>query len=150
MLARPTTDQVIDGVVASLTRDVLPVLTDESARVAVQMMQQLLRSAAVRAAHEIAWMAEEIAIIRDAAAAFADDPGVAEALVAVDQVDPASLHLDDAQARYDRAGEVLSRLVEVAYERGTAAERASVVALLDARSAHEMAIIGQLDLVGRG
>lgn len=114
------------------------------------MMQQLLRSAAVRAAHEIAWMAEAVAAIRDAAAAFADDAAVAEALGALDDADRGSLHVADAQARYDRAGEVLSRCVEAAYARGTPADREQVVALLAVRSEHEMAIVGQLALVGRG
>lgn len=150
MLTRPTTDQLIDGVVASLERDVLPALTDEPARVAVQMMQQLLRSAAVRSAHEIAWMAEEIAAIRDAAALLADDSAVADALTALDEADQTDLHLAAAQVRYDRAGEVLARTIEVAYASGTAADRERVVALLAARSDHEMAIVGQLDLVGRG
>lgn len=150
MLTRPTTDQLLDGVVASLERDVLPALTDEPARVAVQMMQQLLRSAAVRAAHEIAWMAEEVAAIRDAAARVIDDAAVAEALAALDDADQIDLHLAAAQLRYDCAGEVLSRIIEVAYAPGTPADRERVVALLAARSEHEMAIVGQLDLVGRG
>lgn len=149
MLSKPTTDHVINGVRATLDEQVLPNLTDEPARVAVQMMQQILRGAAVRAAHEIAWMHEEIAAIRVVAAGAGDD-AVAEAVAALDALDAASLHLEDVQARYDKAGEVLSRCVEAAYAAGDdeAVERARAVLAL--RSAHEMEIIGQLDLVGRG
>lgn len=150
MLSKPTTDHLITGVRASLDEQVLPNLRDEPARVAVQMMQQILRGAAVRAAHEIAWMHEEIAAIREVAASAGDDAAVREAVAALDALDASSLHLEDVQTRYDQAGEVLSRCVEAAYAAGDdeAVERArSVLAL---RSAHEMEIIGQLDLVGRG
>ena len=149
MLARPTTDQVLDGIVASLTDDVLPAIDDEPARVAVQMIRQLARSAAVRAAHEVAWMHEEIDAVR-AVATARTEPAVAEALAALDALDATSLHLADVQRRYDAAGEVLSRLAEAAFAGGTAEDRAAVRELLAARSAHEMAIVGQLDLVGRG
>ncbi|MGI9053688.1 MAG: hypothetical protein ACR2HQ_13760 [Ilumatobacteraceae bacterium] len=150
MLSRPTTDHVIDGVVRSLEETVLPTITDEPARVAVQMVQQILRGAAVRAAHEIAWMHEEIDGIRNAAASFADEPAVAEALAALDELDPALLDLADVQARYDRAGEVLSCTVEAAYASHDVGAIAGTRRLLEQRSAHEMAIVGQLDLVGRG
>jgi hypothetical protein len=149
MLARPTTDQVLDGIVASLTDDVLPAIQDEPARVAVQMIVQLARSAAVRSAHEIAWMHEEIDAVRAAGTASTDAP-VGEAVAALDEIDFTSLHLADVQRRYDAAGEVLSRLAEAAFADGTAHDRAAVRELLAARSAHEMAIVGQLDLVGRG
>ena len=74
MLARPTTDQVLDGIVPSLTDDVLPTIKDEPARVAVQMILQLAASAAVRSAHEIAWMHDEIDAVRAAGTASADGP----------------------------------------------------------------------------
>lgn len=150
MLSKPTTDHVIDGVVRSLDEIVLPTITDEPARVAVQMIQQILRGAAVRAGHEIAWMHEEIAGIRSVAASFADAPAVAAALTALDQLDDTRLELADVQARYDRAGEVLSCTVEAAYAAGDDDAIASTRQLLEQRSAHEMAIVGQLDLVGRG
>ena len=149
MLSRPTTDQAISGVIRSLDEIVLPVLSDEPARVAVQMAQQILRGCAVRAAHEIAWMHEEIAAIR-AVAADADDADVVTALAALDELDAAALDLDDVQARYDRAGDVLSAVVDAAYAAGDEALIAAARALLETRSAHEMEIVGQLDLVGRG
>lgn len=150
MLTQPTTDHVITGVLRSLDETVLPAITDEPARVAVQMIHQILRGAAARAAHEVAWMEEEIAAIRAAAAPLAGDQRVAEALGELDALDPASLHLADVQTRYDRAGEVLSRTFEAAYAAGDESAIASAREVLQLRGAHEMEIVGQLDLVGRG
>lgn len=150
MLSRPTTDHAISGVLSTLEQQVLPTINDEPARVAVQMMQQILRGAAVRAGHEIAWMHEEIAAIRDVAARAGDDARVTDAVAVLDDLDGGSLHLEDVQARYDAAGEVLSRCVEAAYAAGDAEAVERARAVLQLRSAHEMEIIGQLDLVGRG
>jgi hypothetical protein len=150
VLTRPTTDHVIAGVLRSLDETVLPTISDEPAKVAVQMIQQILRGTATRAAHEIAWMEEEIAAIRDAAAPLAGDRAVGEALGALDALDGTSLHLADVQARYDRAGEVLSRTIEAAYAAADDAAVARAREVLQLRSAHEMEIVGQLDLVGRG
>ena len=149
MLSRPTTDHVITGVIAALDERVMPTITDEPARVALQMAQQLLRGAAVRAAHEIAWMHDEIDAIRQLAATT-DDGAVAEALATLDGLDATSLHLAAVQARYDAAGEVLSRCIEAAYATGDQADVDRARTLLQARSAHEMEVVGQLDLVGRG
>jgi hypothetical protein len=144
--------------VRDLTDTVLAALTDEPARVAVQMMQQLLRGAAVRAAHEIAWMHEEIddiittvdALAGADAPAGADADPLAAARTVLDELDASSLHLADVQQRYDRAGEVLSCAIEAAYVSGDTDAIEKLRAVLQRRSEHEMAIIGQFDLVGRG
>ena len=60
------------------------------------MMDLVLRNAAVRAAHEIAWMTDEIGELE----AFAGGPTLAEA--------DGSLHLDDVVERYRRASEAFS------------------------------------------
>ncbi len=56
MISRPTTDQLIADVCQDLVDAVLPALTDETLQVRVAMAETVLRNAAVRAAHEIAWM----------------------------------------------------------------------------------------------
>ena len=150
MLSRPTTDQALLGVVADLHDVILPKLGDEPAKVALQMIEQVVRGAAVRAAHEIAWMHEEIAEIRAASAAVADDPAVADAMAVLDGLDGASLHLDDVVARYSAAGEVLSCAIEVAYRNGDTAAIDGLRDVLQRRSDREMQIVGALDLVGRG
>jgi hypothetical protein len=150
VLSRPTTDQTIDGVLRDLESIVLPAVHAEPARVAIQMMQQVLRGASVRAAHEIAWMHEEIDDIAAATAPLSADPAVAEAREALAEADARSLHLHDVQHRYHLAGDLLGAAVEVAYASGDQGAIEALRAVLQRRSDHEMQIIGQLDLVGRG
>ena len=61
MIAKPTTEQILNDCSRELMEVVLPAVTDETVQVTVFMMDLVLRNAAVRAAHEIAWMTEEIA-----------------------------------------------------------------------------------------
>ena len=137
MFTRPTTEQVLRGIADDLTATVLPALPEGPARVAVGMMTQLLAGCAQRAAHEIAWMHEEVAAIETAIGTVPGAHGD-------------SLHLDDVVARYHAAGEALSVAVDSAYATGDAARVEVLRLLLEARSAHEMQIVGALDLVGRG
>jgi hypothetical protein len=150
VFTRPTTDQVLEGVLRELQETVLPRVEDEPARVALQMMAQLLRGAAVRAAHEIAWMHEEIAEITEAAAPLASDAATGAALAELAATDASSLHLADVVERYSLAGDVLGCAVEAAYGLGNQELIDALRAVLEARSAREMQIVGQLDLVGRG
>jgi hypothetical protein len=160
MLARPTTDQVLDGIVASLTDDVLPAIDDEPARVAVQMMQQILRGAAVRAAHEIAWMHEEgeamLAYARRVADGPLGTPAVTTALATVEAGAREGRHLDEACAAYDAAGRCLEEAIEAALA-GAGGEHGELAdelhrdgrALLEQRLAHENQIMGEWAFVGR-
>lgn len=137
MLSRPTTEQILRKIAEELTETVLPALPDGQAKVAVGMMTQLLNGCAVRAAHEIAWVHEEIAAI--------------EALVGhVPGAHGDSLHLDDVLVRYHAASQALADAVDAAYAAGDTARVEALRQLLEARNAHEMAIVGALDLVGRG
>ncbi len=113
------------------------------------MVQQLLHGAAVRAAHEIAWMHDELDAIRHLASETAD-ASIVPAMRRLDALDSSSLHLAQVQARYDAAGHVLSKVIEAAFSTGDARAVERARELLQARSAHEMQIVGQLDLVGRG
>ena len=60
MIAKPTTEQILNDCSRELMEVVLPAVTDETVMVTIYMMDLVLRNAAVRAAHEIAWMTEEI------------------------------------------------------------------------------------------
>ena len=60
MIAKPTTEQILNDCSRELMEVVLPAVADETVAVAIYMMDLVLRNAAVRAAHEIAWMTEEI------------------------------------------------------------------------------------------
>jgi hypothetical protein len=149
MLTRPTTEQVLRGIVGDLNEQVLPELADGPAKVTVQMITQLLSGCATRAAHEIAWMTEEIEAIT-AAVDGDPDPATADALAALRAAPAGSWHLDDVAHRYHLASEALAAAIEAAYGSGAVARAAELRGLLLARSAHEMAIVGALDLVGRG
>lgn len=150
MLTRPTTDRLLDGIRNDLATTVIPALPEGPAKVMAQMMEQLIRGAAVRAAHEIAWMHEEIAEIEAASTRFEADPAVAAARAELAAADATSLHLADVQRRYSLAGEVLSCAVEAAYREGDAEGIDQLRAVLQARSDREMQVVGVLDLVGRG
>src|SRR5580698_8451453 len=126
MITRPTTDALIVDCCRELTDAILPGLTDETLRLRLVMAETVLRNAAVRAAHEIAWMHEEtadlLAFAQQVAARYDDEPlraalaaaaGPAQAGRA--EAGPAqagsaqagsagSLHLADVAERYERAG----------------------------------------------
>ena len=114
MIARPTTQQLLEDCARELREDVIPVLTDANVIVNLQMMELVLQSCALRAGHEIAWMAEEVAAIdvyvADVAAAHVSVAPVQGALRASPA---ASLHLTDRADQYHLAGEALAQAVEV-------------------------------------
>ena len=64
MIAKPTTEQILNDCSRELMEVVLPAVTDETVMVTIYMMDLVLRNCAVRAAHEIAWMTDEIARAR--------------------------------------------------------------------------------------
>lgn len=136
MLTRPTTEQILVGIADDLRALVLPEVQSDSAKILLGQMDQLLRSCAIRAAHETAWMHDEADTI---AAVTGTDVGW-----------PATLHLDDVVAWYDATSRVLSAALDEAFAAGDTNRVAELKLLLDARSATEMTIVGALDLVGRG
>ena len=136
MLSKPTSDQMLIGIARDLREKVLPHLTEQPAVVVMGMIDQILRNLSVRVANEIEWMHEEVAAI---AAASGRDPG-----------SPQSLQLQHVVEWYGSVSRWLSAGVEAAYATGDQAEINKWRALIEARSAHEQAIMGSLDLVGRG
>jgi hypothetical protein len=136
MFAKPTTEQVLLGIIEHLDEIIAPELQTDGARNSLGMISQILRGCATRSAHEIAWMHEEIEAIASATGR--------------DAVAPASLDLDDVCVAYSAASGQLADAIDAAYSTGDTARAASLRELLKARSRHEMAIVGALDLVGRG
>jgi hypothetical protein len=59
MITRPSTDALIADCCQELMEEILPALNDDTLRLRLIMTETVLRNAAVRAAHEIAWMREE-------------------------------------------------------------------------------------------
>ena len=151
MIGRPTTAQVLLDCCRVLD-EVLPTVGDETVQVRLVMLGKVLRNAAVRAAHEVAWMREETGAMesyaRTVAAATGDD-GLRTALEALGAVPRTSLHLDDVVDVYVRASDVLSTALEVALADGEEDLVREGESLLSARLAHENDVVGGWDSAGR-
>ena len=152
MISRPTTEQVLLDCCRVLEDDVLPAVADEPTQVRLVMLGKVLSNAAVRAAHEVAWMREEIGAIdayaRAVAATTASDElrATLEALAAGPHD---SLHLDDVVEVYVRASDVLSAALEAALADGHAEFVREGEALLAARLTHEDDVVGGWESAGR-
>jgi hypothetical protein len=139
MIAKPTTEQILNDCSRELMEVVLPAISDETVKVTVMMMDLVLRNAAVRAAHEIAWMTAETTELN----AFAGDAGSSPP-----DLDE-SLHLDDVIERYRQASEAFSRAMEDAIGRGDEALADRGAALMASRSAQEQEVMCGWSPVGR-
>ena len=106
MISRPTTEQLLNSCARELIEVVLPAVEDETVKVTVMMLDLVVRNAALRAAHEIAWMTEEIEALTRTSRA---PPRTAAA---------SSLHLDDVVQAYCEASEAFSRAMDSAADAG--------------------------------
>ena len=116
------------------------------------MLGKVLRNAAVRAAHEVAWMREETAAVEAyarAVAATTGDDGLRTALEALAEGPRGSLHLTDVVEVYVRASDVLSVALEVALAAGRDDLVREGESLLSTRLAHEEDVVGGWDSAGR-
>jgi len=152
VITRPTTDVLIGDCCRELMEAILPGLTDETLKLRLVMAETVLRNAAVRAAHEIAWMREETAALlayADQVAARHGSEPVRAALAAA-QADPdGSLHLADVTERYERAGLAFAAALAAAQEAGAADLVAQARELLRGRIATEKQIMATYQVVGR-
>jgi hypothetical protein len=137
MIAKPTTEQILNDCSRELMEVVLPAVTDETVVVAIYMMDLVLRNAAVRAAHEIAWMTEEIGGLES----FAGGTTPADA--------NGSLHLDDVVERYRLASEAYSRAMEEAVAAGDEERTRRGAALMARRVEREQEVMCGWSPVGR-
>jgi hypothetical protein len=154
MISRPTTTQLLDVVRRELAEKVAPAVTDPLVATSLHMIDHILRTLAVRAEHELGWMAEEMAAIeavgeRVTASGLPGAATVAQALEEFRSQRATGLHAAEITEDYNRATEVLSRAIEATFaESGDL--RAAVIAVLDQRLAHETDVIGaDFQLVGR-
>ena len=154
MISLPSTPQIILDCRRELLEVIGPEVKSEAGKVSVQMLENVLRNAATRAAHEIAWMREETAAMegfaRDTLVAAAGTSALADALTALAAGPRESFHLDDVAKVYSLAGEAFSCAIEVALGGGHAELAGRGAALLAARSATEVEIMGEWGFVGRG
>lgn len=152
MIPRPTTDDLIVDCCRELTEQILPALTDETLQVRLVMLETVLRNAAVRAAHEIAWMREETAALLAYATAVGDAldaPPLTDALAAADAAPRESLHLADVVTVYERAGEAFTAALAAADAAGDDALRARARDLVRARVDTEKRVMATYAIVGR-
>jgi hypothetical protein len=153
MLARPTTEQILLDVRAELLSTIDAAVTEPAVKVAIQMMENVLRNCAERAAHEIAWMRDETAAMVEYAEQVSASPsGSAElrdALASFTAGRSDSLHLDDVTATYSLAGECLSTALEAVLAAGDDVLHVAGRQLLEQRLAHEQQIMGEWTMVGR-
>jgi hypothetical protein len=154
MITRPTTAQLLEVVRRELAERVAPAVGDPQVATSLEMVDHILSALAVRADHELGWMAEEMETVEEVGTQVANSglpgaAGVAEALAAFRAGRSTGLHAAEVTEDYNRATEVLSRAVEATFgEEGEL--RDSVLALLDQRLAHEIEVIGpDFQLVGR-
>ena len=138
MIAKPTTEQILNDCSRELMEVVLPAVSDETVVVTIYMMDLVLRNAAVRAAHEIAWMTEEIGELE----AFADGDGSSGG-------PSAGLHLDDVVERYRQASEAFSVAMEQAVAAGDDERTRRGTALLAHRVEREQDVMCGWSPVGR-
>lgn len=153
MISRPTTSQLIDAMCTALSNTVAPAITDPTVQVQLSMAISVLQTTAVRCGSELAWMQEERDAIEETAGqllkALPDATALSEALTTYVDGKTGSLYLDEAQADYARASEVLSCAVEAAYASGDAAHIAAVGRLIDQRHANQQTVTGQFMALGR-
>lgn len=154
MISLPSTSQIILDCRRELLEVIGPEVTSDAGKVSVQMLENVLRNAATRAAHEIAWMSDETSAMESFAAdTLGAAPGaasVADALAALFAGPRESLHLDDVAKVYSLAGEAFSCAIEVALGGRHTELVDRGAALLAARSATEVEIMGDWGFVGRG
>jgi hypothetical protein len=153
MLSRPTTEQILLDCRDELLRTVAPAVPEGPVLVAIQMMENVLRNCAARAAHEIAWMHEEademVSYAARVAATNHTSTAVTDALAAYETRRDGSLHLDDVTATYSLAGQCLSTAIDAAMAGGDPELQADGRAILEQRLAHENEIMGEWAFVGR-
>ncbi|MEO1060308.1 MAG: hypothetical protein AAFZ07_02735 [Actinomycetota bacterium] len=153
MITNPTTEQLLLDAARELRESILPAVDDPTVRVAVEMMEQLVRSCGIRAAHEIAWMHDQIPVLEAYCAEVAetlDDVDVGAALEAHRAADPPTLHLDDVVAAYNRISDVASLAMEAALDAGHPDLAAQAGALMRARQDTEAEVRGEFSMPGRG
>jgi hypothetical protein len=146
MIAKPTTEQLIEAVRLDLQSRVAPFVTDPIARMALDMSIAVLGSAAVRSANELGWMREEAEAIGALARRLAERLPIGDVPAdgPVDAADMTALH-----ARYAEAGELLARLAEAAYDADDVEAIDEVWALLRQRRDHQDMVTGGYTAVGR-
>jgi len=151
MITRPTTEQILTDCAREVRETLMPTV-DGTLKVTLEMLEQVLAHCALRAGHEIAWMAEEISTtepyVRDVVDALGDT-ATAAALDALRSGRTDSLHLDDRCREYHLAGEALACAIEAALGAADAPLTRRGVVLLEARRDRESVLRPNFFFPGR-
>jgi hypothetical protein len=144
MIAGPSTERILLDCAKELKDGVLPLVAgDDTGTARVAMLEQVLRNAAARTAHEIAWMREESGALLDYARNVHDSipnaPALADALEHAHAATD-SLHLDDVIDAYRRASEALSCAIEASIAASSEQLTTDGLDLLTARMERERVI----------
>lgn len=143
MITRPTAQQLLDDCARELRESVLPQITDGALKVKLEMMELIISSCAIRAGHELAWMAEECeameAYTEDVRVAFDDPEGAAVgALLTRYRTERrGGLLAEDRTHDYDLAGRAFSAALALAMSRHHAELTARARTIIDARNERE-------------
>ncbi len=152
MITKPTTDVLIEDCCRELTEVILPGLTDETLKLRLVMAETVLRNAAVRAAHEIAWMRGETAALLAYAgrvAARHQSEALQAALAGAGAGPADSLHLADVADVYEQAGQAFAAALAAAQQAGDADLIGQARELLRDRVATEKEVMATYQVVGR-
>jgi hypothetical protein len=155
VISRPTTEQILLDCRRELLDVVLPDAQSDHVRVSIQMLENVLRNAATRSAHEIAWMREETVALetfaREVQSTIPERSAeTSRALQTLATANRDSLHLDDVIDTYSKAGEAFSCALEAAMEAGHTGLTTQAADLCRARNERELEIKGEWAMVGRG
>lgn len=154
MITRPTTDQILLDCRRELLEVVKPAVDSEAAQVSIDMLENVLRNCATRAANEIAWMTAEssamVGFAKDVVAAGHGNDPLAAALEAFDTGASSDLDLESVTAAYSLAGDAFSCAIEAAIASGDESLSTRASELLQQRVDRELEIMGEWGFVGRG
>ena len=151
MIVRPTTEQLLLDCCKELMQGVLPAVSDQTAVVRIFMIEQVLRNAAVRCAHEIAWMDEEIPVIDSYARAVLQVAPRDELVALLRRLNEAEtgLDLDTLSTATAGPGTCWPAALEIAVTDGLTDLRQRGEQLLDARHARENVVLAGWSPTGR-
>jgi RNase adaptor protein for sRNA GlmZ degradation len=155
VITRPTAQQLLDDCARELRESVLPQITDAATKVKLEMMEQIISSCAIRAGHELAWMAEECdameAYVTDVRVAFDDAEGAAVGalLTRYHNERRGGLVTEDRTHDYDLAGRAFSAALALAMRREDAELTARARTIIDARNEREGELRPNFSFPGR-
>lgn len=150
MITRPSTPRVLEDICEQLVRDVMPGVTDDAARLRLEMLIAVLNNCANASGSEIALMREETALYVEYAtdvAAALNSPRTTAAIDAIQASE--SLLLADVAAEYSRASNAFSDALDAAMDHGHSEFQNRGEEILKLRLANERKVLSGSSSLGR-